>query len=122
MSIDKAIDNLSNYIKDDKSHFCDVDISLILNALLQSKTDLMNEKLSKDSMKYELLEWQGKYDSQLLQSKKERELMLKLLEVAGCPNCDGSGQFYDGMISPDTPRVVKCDWCASVKELITKLS
>lgn len=36
-----------------------------------------------------------------------------LLEIAACPNCDGSGAYYDGR-----GEVCQCQWCSERHDLL----
>ena len=41
---------------------------------------------------------------------------IKLLEIANCPNCDGSGVTADG--NPEDPDWIQCQWCAEKEDLV----
>ena len=41
--------------------------------------------------------------------------LLELLEIAACPQCDGSGAFYD-----NHGEVCQCQWCDERKKAIAK--
>jgi hypothetical protein len=41
--------------------------------------------------------------------------MFSLLEIAACPQCDGSGAYYDGQ-----GDVCQCQWCYERREVIAK--
>jgi len=42
----------------------------------------------------------------------QRDMLKNLLSIAKCPNCDGSGAYYD-----NNGEVCQCHWCYEVKNL-----
>lgn len=52
-----------------------------------------------------------------MQSVSTRELLIKLLEVATCPNCDGSGSIPH-QVSEDEWEAEQCQWCAERDEVL----
>lgn len=48
--------------------------------------------------------------------KRERDELLKLLEISKCPQCDGGGSFYDGDGDP-----AQCQFCFERKESIASI-
>jgi hypothetical protein len=51
----------------------------------------------------------------------ERVVTVGWVRAAICPQCDGSGAYYDGSGNLEDYSVVQCQWCDERKKLIEAL-
>lgn len=60
-------------------------------------------------------------EARLILLEREREELVKLVEVAACPNCDGRGWYAQPTMPDGEPEQVQCQFCDERSGLLSRI-